>query len=300
MRQPLACAMQSRGRGLQKHPQNFSRLLKPMDSSVRERAAYAFGSFRLDAARRLLTRGGEPVALTPTVFDTLLYLVENPGRVVTKEELLDAVWPRRVVEDSNVSQTIFTLRKALNGSGEEGRFIVTAPGRGYRFTAAVRLDLGAPPQPMGRLISWPRGVSQAGSAAPPVVRPAWWRRRPWATAAAVGVVVLTAAAIALLTRPLGAAHVPGERSVLVLADFRNLTGEAIFDRSLGQALEIGLDQSPSLAVLPDQQVQDTLVLMTRPKDQPMTPALAEEVCARNGGGAVMYGSIAALGAQYLH
>jgi DNA-binding winged helix-turn-helix (wHTH) protein len=104
-----------------------------MDRSVHASGCYVFGPFRLDPARRELTRDGATISLTPTVFDVLLHLVENHGRVVSKEELLDAVWPRRVVEESNVSQSIFTLRKALNGAAESGRFIVTAPRRGYRL-----------------------------------------------------------------------------------------------------------------------------------------------------------------------
>jgi len=94
--------------------------------------------------RVTVMRDGALVALTPKLFDTLLYLVENAGRLVEKDELMDAVWPGRFVEENNISQTIFHLRKALGDTGEEDRFIVTAPGRGYRFTPAVHLDTGAP------------------------------------------------------------------------------------------------------------------------------------------------------------
>jgi DNA-binding winged helix-turn-helix (wHTH) protein/tetratricopeptide (TPR) repeat protein len=106
-----------------------------MDVSIRSAGAYAFGPFRLDPIRRRLTRDGEEVTLTPTALDTLIYLVEHPGRVVTKEELLDAVWPNRVVEEANIKQTVFTLRRALGEGGE--RMIATAPGRGYRFAEPV-------------------------------------------------------------------------------------------------------------------------------------------------------------------
>jgi DNA-binding winged helix-turn-helix (wHTH) protein len=104
-----------------------------MNALASEQLSYRFGPFVLDPKRRLLTRHGKTVALRPTVFDTLAFLLANPGRVVTKEELLEAVWPGRVVEESNISQTIFMLRNAL---GEEHP-IVTAPGLGYRFTATV-------------------------------------------------------------------------------------------------------------------------------------------------------------------
>ena len=111
---------------------------------------YRFGPFVLDRQRRVVSRDGQPVALRPTVFDTLLYLVENPGRIVTKEELFEAVWPGRVVGESNISQTILALRKALG----ENHCVVTAPGQGYRFATAVTVDAGgaappssAPPSP---------------------------------------------------------------------------------------------------------------------------------------------------------
>src|SRR5271156_6622588 len=118
-----------------------------MDRFVRERGSYAFARFRMDAARRALTRDGAAVVLTPTVFDPLGYLVENPARVVTKEELLGAIWPGRFVEESNLTQTIFMLRKALRDAGDDSRLIVTAPGHGYRFTADVRMATGTVPVP---------------------------------------------------------------------------------------------------------------------------------------------------------
>jgi DNA-binding winged helix-turn-helix (wHTH) protein len=96
-----------------------------------------FGPFRLDAAERLLLRMGQPVSLTPKTFDVLLHLVERHGRLVTKQELLSAVWPDTFVEEANLTYTVSTLRKAL-GDGHEGeQFIQTVPTRGYRFVASV-------------------------------------------------------------------------------------------------------------------------------------------------------------------
>ena len=117
-----------------------------MDSSARDKGRYAFGPFVLDPRRRLLLRDQQPVALTPTVFDLLLHLVENAGRVVTKDELFVAIWPDRVVSDSSLSQAVFVLRRALNDAGGEDRYIATAPGRGYRWTPdpALAGELQAP------------------------------------------------------------------------------------------------------------------------------------------------------------
>lgn len=100
---------------------------------------YEFGEFRVDAiARRLWRRDGAPVSLTPRVFDTLLYLLEHRGAVLGKDELMGAVWPGRVVEENNLSQSISTLRRALGERADGSRYILTVPGRGYRFVAEAR------------------------------------------------------------------------------------------------------------------------------------------------------------------
>ena len=97
---------------------------------------YEFGPYRLDAAERRLLRNGEVVPLQPKVFDLLLALVERPGRLLEKDELMQAVWPDTVVEEVNLANNISILRKTLSENGE--RFIETAPKRGYRFVASVR------------------------------------------------------------------------------------------------------------------------------------------------------------------
>src|SRR5262249_31049223 len=98
---------------------------------------YEFGPFRLDASARLLYRGERVVPLTPKVFETLLVLVEHKGQVLTKETLLQAVWPDSFVEESSLSQNIFLLRRMLKEDGDDRTFIETIPRRGYRFVAEV-------------------------------------------------------------------------------------------------------------------------------------------------------------------
>ena len=98
---------------------------------------FDFGSYRLDPAKRLLMRDGEPVPLAPKAFDTLLFLVDHRERVVFKDELLHALWPDTVVEEASLSQQIFLLRKALGDGSDESTYIATVPRRGYRFVAAV-------------------------------------------------------------------------------------------------------------------------------------------------------------------
>ena len=79
----------------------------------------------------------KPISLKPKVFDTLLYLVERPGELVDKEALLEAVWPHVVVEENNLNKAMSTLRQVFGETRDEHRFIVTEPGRGYRFVASV-------------------------------------------------------------------------------------------------------------------------------------------------------------------
>src|SRR5581483_1848927 len=99
---------------------------------------YKFGPFELDTNRRLLRRDGEPVALTPKAFDILLRLVERPGQVVGKDELIRQVWPDSYVEDGNLTYNISVLRKALGERAGEHHYIATVPGRGYQFVAEVQ------------------------------------------------------------------------------------------------------------------------------------------------------------------
>jgi DNA-binding winged helix-turn-helix (wHTH) protein/Tfp pilus assembly protein PilF len=102
------------------------------------KAFYEFDAFRLDARRRLLYHDGRPVALPPKALDTLLALVERAGEDVTKADLMDAIWPDAHVEENNLTQAVSTLRRALGERRDDHRFVVTLPGRGYRFVAPVR------------------------------------------------------------------------------------------------------------------------------------------------------------------
>src|ERR1051325_11012653 len=98
------------------------------------RSRYTFGPFELDAATRQLTRAGQTVALAPKTFDLLLLLLEGNGRVLTKAELMRALWQEAFVEEANLTFQISTLRKAL---GEEGAWVETSPRVGYRLNVQV-------------------------------------------------------------------------------------------------------------------------------------------------------------------
>ena len=102
-----------------------------------DKELFEFDSFRLDPAEHLLLRDGEPVPLEPKVFETLLVLIRQ-GRLVGKEELMQAVWPDSFVEESNLTRNISVLRKALNRTDGGPQYIETVPKRGYRFVGEVR------------------------------------------------------------------------------------------------------------------------------------------------------------------
>jgi DNA-binding winged helix-turn-helix (wHTH) protein/tetratricopeptide (TPR) repeat protein len=104
------------------------------------RQAYEFGLYRLEPSTRRLMRNGEPVSLTPKAFDTLLALIERRDRVVEKAELMTLVWPDAIVEEANLSQTIFVLRKTLGEDANGRPFIDTVPKHGYRFAADALVD----------------------------------------------------------------------------------------------------------------------------------------------------------------
>src|ERR1700737_2292607 len=98
---------------------------------------YRFGQFVLDSRRRTLSHADSPISLTPKAFDVLLFLAQNPNRLVTKEELLQAVWGDTFVEEGNLAQYVSHLRKALGDKPEDTGLIVTIARKGYHFTADV-------------------------------------------------------------------------------------------------------------------------------------------------------------------
>src|SRR5579872_1628477 len=101
-------------------------------------SSYKFGAFRLDPAGRELRHGSKRLDLPPRVFDTLVALVEEKGNLVVKDRLMRTVWPDTVVEENNLSQAVYLLRKILHEGESGARFIETVPKQGYRFVARVR------------------------------------------------------------------------------------------------------------------------------------------------------------------
>ncbi len=106
---------------------------------------YSFAEFEIDASKRRLSKNGSPVALNPKAFDLLLALIENRGRIVQKEELLEAVWANQFVEENNLTVHISALRKIFGEKKGEHKFIVTIPGKGYKFVAGENLSVPISP-----------------------------------------------------------------------------------------------------------------------------------------------------------
>ena len=157
---------------------------------------YEFGDFRLDAGKRLLWRADAQVPLTPRVFETLLYLVEHHDTVLDKERLMEAVWPDSIVEENNLTQNISTLRRVFGETPGSHHYIVTVPGRGYRFVADVKMrDAETGPQsreiPEAAIVPARNETEQVASVAQPSHRRGF-RPIPLATAA---VLVLSVAAL---------------------------------------------------------------------------------------------------------
>jgi DNA-binding winged helix-turn-helix (wHTH) protein/TolB-like protein/Tfp pilus assembly protein PilF len=190
-----------------------------------------FGPYRLEVDLSRLLRDGQPVPLTPKAFDVLLALIERRDRVVDKAELMKAVWPDSFVEEANLSQTIFVLRKTLGQQPDGEHFIETVPRRGYRFVAEVRDGSGAPA----------RGV------APTAGR--HWRRRRWAAPIAAALAVAATIAVWRIGMNLPVSGLPDEKPRIVVLPFENLTNDRADDWLAGafsDALTSGLQPVDTL------------------------------------------------------
>ena len=277
---------------------------------------YQFGKLRIDVLARTLRREAELVTLNRRAFDVLLYFVQNPGRVLTREELLKNAWPDAFVDESSLAQSISVLRRALEEKPGDNSYIVTLPGRGYQFVSQVQIIAADNLAVIPDAATTARGSSgvifQQQTIRTGVITTEAelsFRAGALPAASAFRIPQLWQIAIPLL---LIASVVGGglyyrsrqgkrltEKDTIVLADFVNRTGDAIFDDTLKTALNISLRQSPFLNVLPDSQVAKTLQLMTRPAGTKLAPEVARELCQRSGSKAYLAGTIGSLGSQYV-
>jgi eukaryotic-like serine/threonine-protein kinase len=273
------------------------------------------------------------VAIPPKPYDMLRYLVENPGRLVTHDELLEKLWPEIYVNPELIRKYILDIRKILGDRPDKPEFIETVTKRGYRFIAPVIDESATPPPELGTqkrdTESGHSASVSSGSAAverevdshitpqPPLSQSS---PLPDVSSSSTGGKVaevtgrsgrlwkLLIPATAILVAAIGGwfyfrshrtATALTEKDTIVLADFDNKTGDAIFDDTLKTALSISLRQSPFLNVLSDSEVAKTLQQMTRPADSKFTPGLTRELCQRAGSKAYLAGTIGGLGSQYV-
>jgi eukaryotic-like serine/threonine-protein kinase len=254
-----------------------------------------FGSFEADLREGVLTKAGFRIKLQEQPFQILAFLLERPGELVSRDEIRQKLWSQDtfVEFDDGLNTAVRKLRTALGDSADNPRFIETVPRRGYRFVAPVTIVDSAVSAGSGRSGESATVTPQKSSSQEKTSRRKIWVGIATAAALLAGLVVV------LRFYYPGPTYALGATDTVFLADFSNKTGDVAFDDTLKQALSISLGQSPFLNILPDHKVSETLKLMGRPADAKVIGETALEICQRTGSKAVLAGSIASLGAQYV-
>jgi DNA-binding winged helix-turn-helix (wHTH) protein/tetratricopeptide (TPR) repeat protein len=287
-----------------------------MATPARPTPALRFGAFLLDAGKGELRKGNTPLKLHPQPFRVLLMLVEHAGEIVTRDEIKRALWGEHtwVDFDGGINFCIRQIRSALSDNAEQPRYVETIPRTGYRFLFPLTHA-----EPREQIIP----ISRTGSvreqhlkqlegtlfpsAAPeihvvpplaPVVSETN-RRKTIALAAFSILVILSVASVSFFYFTLHRKPKLAEKDTVVIADFRNTTGDPVFDEALKEGLAVELGQSPFLNVLSDKKVGDTLRMMGWPPDKRLTNDTARELCVRSGSKALVSGTITRLGNHYL-
>jgi len=271
---------------------------------------YRFGQFVLDPRRRTLSRADSPVSLTPKAFDVLVFLVRNPHRLVTKEELLQSVWGDTFVEEGNLTQYISLLRKALGDNSENKRLIVTIARKGYQFAGDVVFPDQAGPvnQAAAQVNVTERLRTDASTVSDvPKIQIVAKTPSPRRKAVVVASAVLRWAAGALLA--LGTLSVwryevyrhritLAPTDTIVLADTDNRTGDQVFDDALNSALRYELEQTPYLNLLGLDKTYAAIRQLKLPPTTRITPEIARRICSNTNSKMVISDSIADAGNRY--
>jgi DNA-binding winged helix-turn-helix (wHTH) protein len=264
---------------------------------------YRFGQFVLDPRRRTVSCGDSPVSLTPKAFDVLLLLVQNPNRLVTKEELLQAVWGDTFVEEGNLTQYISHLRKALGDNSEETRLIVTIARKGYQFTERVTVVEAAGIDKHATLQAAATEISKTDTrpveyptkekvAKPPPPR---LRLRQWLAAG----VLLTVGVLSVWRYEVYRHRITlAPTDTVVLADVDNRTNDPIFDEGLNSALRYEMTQTPYLNLLELNKAYATMGQLKLAPTTRTTPEIARQICSKTNSRMVISDSIDDAGNRY--
>ena len=265
---------------------------------------YRFGDFVLDPRRRSLSYADSDVSLTPKAFDVLLFLAQNPNRLVTKDELLQGVWGDTFVEEGNLKQYISHLRKALGDNSEDPRLIVTIPRKGYQFTERVTIldpaDLVQQPRPQAAS----NGNGNADARVLELTAREEVSESPetrfdlhrWLAAAAV-LLTITAAGVWSYLRYRHPIRLSATDTI-VLASLKNETSDPVFDDSLDTALRYEVEQTPYVNVLGMDKVLGTLAQLNLPATTTLTADVARQVCGKTNSRMVIAQSISDAGNGY--
>lgn len=294
-------------------------------------ATYRFGKFTLQTTDRRLMREGREIYLRPKTYETLLYLLDRHGHLVTKKELLDAVWADVEVTENALTHCIKEARAALVDNVQNPEFVRTIPRLGYEFVGDVETSSEAANEEVVEeefqtvhLITTEEdtdaetSVPSALVVAPaPAVAQRGLTRRKIAVSAVVllglsaggyGIwrshqaEVSTRGAIADVMSWVGYTATPvtvvTPRDYVLISDFENQTGDPVFDRSLAMALATSLDQSSAANVYSPARVKETLRRMQKPNVEHMDEVLALEIAEREGIKAIVLPSILSVGQNY--
>jgi eukaryotic-like serine/threonine-protein kinase len=263
-----------------------------MEATPQAMRRVRFGPFEVNLTTGELRKNGVRLRLQEQPFQVLKMLLGRPTELVTREEIRQSLWPSGtfVDFDNGLNTAINRLREALGDSAEDPKLIETLPRRGYRFIGALE-GMSAPELEVAQ-----SSVPCTISAAPTMQA----RLRPYKGALIVGaaLAVIGLAIVGWLYN-WRRGQALSETDTVVIADFSNSTGDAVFDDTLKLALTVSLRQSPFLSVLSDERIGATLRLMTRPTSTPLTPDVAREVCQRAGSKVYVAGSIANIGNEYV-
>jgi DNA-binding winged helix-turn-helix (wHTH) protein/tetratricopeptide (TPR) repeat protein len=266
-----------------------------------------FDSYGIDRPRWILQWQDEPITLNRKTFDLLLYLIDHRERVVGKDELLHALWPDQFVEESNLTQHVFLLRKALSHHPSGRKIIENVPGRGYRFTAIIDEPVGdevqdqlviAASESITRFTIEEQETDAPSGISPGDLRALGWRRHRFLLfGAPLATLVIASAGWFAWQRWLD--RTGGSPVQVVVVPMEGSTGDTILDKSLTQALRMDLAQSPYVSVVPSSTVQATLTQMQHKPDEVISSATAREVCERTNSQSFLSGNIARIGQRFL-